>query len=121
MAAFPSDPQTVALFSETFVPGGDLPHARSGSSGNPEIEKEVGMVGVLLVKPLLLLGGAGYLVYRFLQKTVKSHQVGEEDREFTRTGAIEMTPCAKCGMYTRNDAAQCPCCSESKDSPFRSG
>jgi RNA polymerase subunit RPABC4/transcription elongation factor Spt4 len=32
-----------------------------------------------------------------------------------------MTPCAKCGMYTSSDAAHCPCCSESKNSPFRSG
>ena len=79
------------------------------------------MVGVLLVKPLLLLGGAGYLAYRFLQKTVKSLQVGKEEREFTRSGGIEMTPCAKCGMYTRSDTVQCPCCSESKESPFRSG
>ena len=78
------------------------------------------MVGVLLVKPLLLLRGAGYLACRFLQKTVKSPHFGKEDREFTRSGGIEMTPCAKCGMYTRSDAAQCPSCSESKDSPFRS-
>ncbi|MGA8753632.1 hypothetical protein [Candidatus Deferrimicrobium sp.] len=79
------------------------------------------MVGVLLVKPLLLLGGAGYLAYRLLQKTVKSLRVGKEEREFTKSGGIEMTPCAKCGMYTRSDTAQCPCCSESKDPPFRSG
>jgi hypothetical protein len=79
------------------------------------------MVGVLLVKPLLLLGGAGYLAYRFLQKTVKSPQDGKEERGFTRTGGIEMTPCVKCGMYIRSDAAQCPCCSESKESAFRPG
>ena len=30
------------------------------------------MIGVLLVKPLLLLGGAGYLAHRLLQKTVNS-------------------------------------------------
>ncbi len=87
----------------------------------PEREKEMGMVGVLLVKPLLLLGGAGYLAFRFLQKTVTSPQDGKEEQEFTRTGGIEMTLCAKCGMYTRSDAAQCPCCSESKDSASRSG
>jgi hypothetical protein len=98
-----------------------LPRVRSAAIGNPEIGKEMGMVGVLLVKPLLLLGGAGYLAYRFLQKTVKSLQDGEEEREFTRSGGIELTPCAKCGMYTRSDAAQCPCCGESKDSPLRSG
>jgi len=79
------------------------------------------MVGVLLVKPLLLLGGAGYLAYRLLQTTVKSHQVGKEEEEFTRSGGIEMKPCAKCGMYIRSDAAQCPCCNESKDSPPRFG
>ena len=99
----------------------DLLHVRSGSIGNSEIEKEMGMVGVLLVKPLILLGGAGYLAYRFLQKTVISPQVGKEEREFTRSGGIEMTPCAKCGMYTRSECAPCPCGSESKDSPFRSG
>jgi predicted DNA repair protein MutK len=79
------------------------------------------MVGVLLVKPLLLLGGAGYLAYRLLQKTVNSFQVGKEEEEFTRSGGIEMKPCAKCGMYIRSDAAQCPCCNESMDSPLRSG
>jgi hypothetical protein len=98
-----------------------LPRVRSGSIGNPEIEKEEGMVGVLLVKPLLLLGGAGYLAYRLLQKTVNSLQVGKEEEEFIRSGGIEMKPCAKCGMYIRSDAAQCPCCNESKDSPLRSG
>jgi len=98
-----------------------LPHVRSGSIGNPEIEKETGMVGVLLVKPLLLLGGAGYLAYRFLQKTVKSPQVGKEEGEFIRSGGIEMKPCAICGTYIRSDAAQCPCCNESKDSHLRSG
>ena len=79
------------------------------------------MVGVLLVKPLLLLGGAGYLAYRLLQKTVKSLQVGKEEGEFTRSGGIEMKSCAICGMYFHSDAAQCPCCNESKDSPLRSG
>jgi ribosomal protein L32 len=79
------------------------------------------MVGVLLVKPLLLLGGAGYLAYRLLQKTAKSLQVDKEDGEFTRSGGIEMKPCAKCGMYIRSDAAQCPYCDESKDFPLRSG
>lgn len=78
------------------------------------------MVGVLLVKPLLLLGGAGYLAYRLLQKTVKSLQVKEEG-EFTKSGGIEMKPCAICGMYFHSDAAQCPCCNESKDSHPRSG
>jgi predicted Zn-ribbon and HTH transcriptional regulator len=81
----------------------------------------MGMVGVLLVKPLVLLGGAGYLAYRFLRNTVKSSQVGKEEREFTRSGGIEMTPCAKCGLYTQSDVARCPRCSESKEAPFRSG
>jgi len=79
------------------------------------------MVGVLLVKPLLLLGGAGYLTYRLLLKTVKFPRVGKEEGEFTRSGGIEMKPCAICGMYFRSDAAQCPCCDESKDSHLRSG
>jgi len=78
------------------------------------------MVGVLLVKPLLLLGGAGYLAHRLLQKTVNSPPVGKEEREFNRSGGIEMTPCAVCGTYIRSDATQCPCCNESKDSHLRS-
>ena len=79
------------------------------------------MVGVFLVKPLLLLGGAGYLAHRLLQKTVRSPPVGKEEGEFTRSGGIEMKPCAICGMYIRGDSAQCPCCNESKDSHLRSG
>jgi hypothetical protein len=81
------------------------------------------MVGVFLVKvkPLLLLSGAGYLAHRFLQKTVKSLPVGKEEGEFIRSGGIEMKPCAICGMYFRSDAAQCPCCKESKNSHLRSG
>jgi len=79
------------------------------------------MVGVLLVKPLLLLGGAGYLAYRLLRKTVKSPQAGQEEGEFTRSGGIEMKPCSRCGTYIRSDAAQCPCSNESKDSQPRSG
>ncbi|OGP76571.1 MAG: hypothetical protein A2Z13_10165 [Deltaproteobacteria bacterium RBG_16_64_85] len=79
------------------------------------------MVGVLMVKPLLLLGGAGYLAYLLLQKTVKSLQVDKENGEFTGSGGIEMKLCAKCGMYICSDAAQCPCCNESQDSPLRSG
>jgi hypothetical protein len=79
------------------------------------------MVGVLLVKPLLLLGGAGYLAYRLLQKTVKFPRVGKEEREFTRSGGIEMKPCANCGTYIPGDAAQCPCCNGSEDSGLRPG
>ena len=77
------------------------------------------MLGVLLVKPLLLLGAAGYLGYRLLRKTARSSQDGKEEGEFPRSGGIEMKPCAICGIYIRSDSAQCPCCSESKDSHSR--
>src|SRR5512134_1087680 len=97
------------------------PRIRSGSIGNREMEKEVEMVGVLLVKPLILLGGAGYLDYRLLQKTVNNSRIGKEEGDFTRSGGIEMKPCAICGVYIRSDAAQCPRCNESKDSHLRSG
>jgi len=80
------------------------------------MEKEAGMIGVLLVKPLLLLGGAGYIAYRLFRKTVESPQAGKEEGEFTRSGGIEMKRCAVCGTYIRSDSARCPCCNESKDS-----
>jgi hypothetical protein len=79
------------------------------------------MVGVLLVKPLLLLGGAGYLAYRLLRESLKFPRAGKEEKEFARSGGIEMKPCTICGMYIRSDAAQCPCCNGSKDSHLLSG
>lgn len=73
-------------------------------------EKGNGMIGLLVVNPLLLLGGVAYLGYRLFYKPMKSHLDARSDGEFTRGGGIDMKRCPECDTYIRGDAIGCPSC-----------
>jgi len=68
------------------------------------------MIGLLVVKPLLLLGGVGYLGYRFFYKPMKSHLDAWRDGGFPTGGGIDMKRCPECDTYIRGDAIECPSC-----------
>lgn len=76
------------------------------------------MIGLLVVKPLLLLGGIGYLGYRFFYKPIRSHLDAQTDGEFARGSGIEMKRCPECSTYIRGDAVECPSCSGKVDHPL---
>ena len=73
-------------------------------------ERGYTMLGLLVVKPLLLLGGVGYLGYRLVYKPIKSSLDARKDSEFIRSGGINMKCCPKCDTYFRGDAIECPSC-----------
>jgi hypothetical protein len=79
------------------------------------------MLGLLVVKPLLLLGGVGYLGYRVFYKPIKSHLDAQRNDEFAKSGGIIMKCCPECNMYIRGDAIECPSCSGNIDHPLSSG
>ncbi len=68
------------------------------------------MLGLLAVKPLLLLGGVGYLGYRVFYKPMKSRMDSRRDGGFERSGGIDMKRCPECDTYFRGDAVECPSC-----------
>jgi hypothetical protein len=68
------------------------------------------MIGLLVVKPLLLLAGVGYLGYRLFYKPIKSHLDAWRDGEFPKGGGIDMKRCPECGTFIRGDAIGCPSC-----------
>ena len=78
------------------------------------------MIGLLAVKPLLLLGGIGYLGYRFFYKPIRSRLDARRDGEFARDSGIEMKRCPECSTYIRGDADECPSCSGKVDHPLSS-
>jgi hypothetical protein len=79
------------------------------------------MLGLLVVKPLLLLGGVGYLGYRVFYKPIKSHLEGQRNDDFVKSGGINMKRCPECKTYIRGDAIECPSCSGNLDHPPSSG
>ena len=81
------------------------------------VERGCSMLGLLVVKPLLLLGGVGYLGYRLVYKPIKSHLDAQMDGEFARSGGINMKCCLKCDTYFRGDADECPSCNGNSDHP----
>ena len=68
------------------------------------------MIGLLVVKPLLLLGGVGYLGYRIFYQPIRSHLDARRDRESASSGGIEMRRCPDCSTFIRGDAIECPSC-----------
>jgi hypothetical protein len=68
------------------------------------------MISLLMVKPLLLLGGVGYLGYRIFYKPIKFHLDAQRDGGFTGSGGINMKRCPECNTYIRGDAIECPSC-----------
>lgn len=85
------------------------------------LKKGNAMIGLLLVKPLILLGGIGYLGYRLVYKPIKSQLEDQKDGEFARGGGINMKCCPKCNTYFRMDAIECPSCNGNTDPPPSSG
>ena len=85
------------------------------------VKREYAMVGLLVVKPLLLLGGVGYLGYRIFYKPIKSHLDAQRDGGFTRNGGINMKRCPECNTYIRGDAIECPACNGNINHPPPSG
>jgi hypothetical protein len=85
------------------------------------VKRGYAMIGLLVVKPLLLLGGAGYLGYRIFYKPIKSHLDVQRDAEFTRSGGINMKRCPECNTYIRVDAIGCPSCNGNINHPPSSG
>jgi hypothetical protein len=79
------------------------------------------MIGLLVVKPLLLLGGISYLGYRLVYKPIKSHLDVQKDGEFARSGGINMKCCPECNTYFRGDAIECPSCNGNTDHPSSPG
>jgi hypothetical protein len=71
------------------------------------------MIGLLVVKPLLLLGGIGYLGYRYFYKPIRSHLDAQRDGG----SGIEMKRCPECNTYIRGDAVECPSCDGKVDHP----
>jgi hypothetical protein len=49
------------------------------------LNKGYAMIGLLVVKPLILLGGIGYLGYRLVYKPIKFHLDDQKDGEFARS------------------------------------
>ena len=95
-----------------------MPHGASlilpGKSGNRENE----MIGLLTMKPLLLLGGVGYLGYRIFYKPIKSHLDAHRNRESAGSAGIEMKRCPECHTFIRGDAIECPSCNGKVDHPL---
>jgi hypothetical protein len=85
------------------------------------VKRGYAMIGLLLVKPLLLLGGVGYLGYRIFYKPIKSHLDAQRAGEFTRSGGINMKRCPECNTYIRGDAIECPSCNGNINQPSSSG
>lgn len=79
------------------------------------------MLGLLVVKPLLLLGAVGYLGYRVFYKPFKSHMDAQRDGEFARSGGIEMKCCPECNTYIQWDEMECPSCHGNIHRPPSSG
>jgi hypothetical protein len=77
------------------------------------------MLGLLVVKPLLLLGGAGYLGYRLFYKPIKSLLDAQRNDEFAKGGGINMKRCPECNTYIRGDAPECPSCQPIGQTPGR--
>ena len=95
------------ILAREAVDGGHLaPVTRAVMS----VERGYTMFGLLVVKPLLLLGGVGYLGYRLVYKPIKSHLDAQKDSEFFRSGGINMKCCPKCDTYFRGEAIECPSC-----------
>lgn len=74
------------------------------------VKRGYAMIGSLVVKPLLLLAGAGYLGYRLFYKPMKSHLDAWRDGGIPRGGGIDMKRCPECDTYIRGDAIGCPSC-----------
>jgi hypothetical protein len=75
------------------------------------------MISLLMVKPLLLLGGVGYLGYRIFYKPIKFHLDAQRDGGFTGSGGINMKRCPECNTFIRGDAIECPSCNEKNHPP----
>jgi hypothetical protein len=73
-------------------------------------EKGCAVIGLLVVKPLLLLGGVGYLGYRLFYRPMKTYLGAQRDVHFTRSGGITMKRCPECNTFIRWDATECPSC-----------
>jgi hypothetical protein len=85
------------------------------------VKRGYAMIGLLVVKPLLLLGGISYLGYRLVYKPIKSHLDVQKDGEFARSGGINMKCCQECNTYFRGDAIECPSCNGNTDPPSSPG
>jgi hypothetical protein len=79
------------------------------------------MIGLLVVKPLLLLGGIGYLGYRYFYKPIRSRLDAQRDEGFPGGSGIEMKRCPECNTYIRGDAVECPSCHGKVDHPQSQG
>lgn len=84
-----------------------------------EEKRRFAVLGLLVVKPLLLLGGAGYLGYRFFYKPIKTLLDAQRNDEFTKDGGIDMKRCPECNTYIRGDASECPSCQPIGQTPGR--
>jgi hypothetical protein len=85
------------------------------------MRQENAMIGLLVMKPLLLLGGVGYLGYRVLYKPMKAYWDADKGGKSPLRRGIDMKPCPKCGMYIRSDAGECPSCHIDMDDPSSPG
>jgi len=92
-----------------------------GYQSRDVVERGYSMLGLLVVKPLLFLGGVGYLGYRLVYKPIKSLLDAQKDGEFARSGGINMKCCSKCNTYFQGDAIECPSCKGNSDHPPSSG
>ena len=89
------------------------------TSFSNEGKRGFAMLGLLVVKPLLLLGGAGYLGYRLFYKPIKSLLDAQGNDEFANGGGIDMKRCPECNTYIRGDASECPSCQPIGQTPGR--
>jgi hypothetical protein len=83
----------------------------------PDPEGGYAMIGLLAVKPLLLLGGVGYLGYRIFYRPIRSCLDAWRDGKSAGSGGIDMKRCPECNTYIRGDAVRCPSCSGKADRP----
>jgi len=84
--------------------------SRLGFHGGESVKRGYAMIGLLVVKPLLLLAGVGYFGYRLFYKPIKSHLDAMRNGGFHGGGGIDMKRCPECDTYIRWDAIGCPSC-----------